>query len=123
MGIKIRRGSKELFQCDLASTFSRRLLGIMFQGTPLRESFRRPLLFVFDSVGSSSNSIHSFFCFVRFDAVYLDCEKRVVDVIPSIPPWVPWTSPKSAAKYLIEMPDGWAKKFNVNAGDRLQFDL
>lgn len=114
---------KRGFDADLARGFLGRFVGIMFQGTFLRPAFTRPLIFEFPQEAAFSNSIHSFFCFCSFDAIFLDSQKRVVQVVPQIAPWTPNITPKSPAKYLVEAPAGWAEKAGVEEGSAMFFDI
>ncbi|MBI2079205.1 DUF192 domain-containing protein [Candidatus Micrarchaeota archaeon] len=61
------------------------------------------LLFSFPKKGFWS--IHSFFVFFEFDAIYLDENRKIVDIIRGIKPFTPNISNTSAAKYLLEIPD------------------
>ncbi len=59
---------------------------------------------------------------MRFDAVFLDSKKRVVDVRKSVAPFVPLIVPKRACKYLVEAPEGFAEKNGVAEGALLEFE-
>ena len=119
--VRVRIGDKTLFDADLADSFASKLLGIMFRGTVLRAKFSRPLLFVFSRESRRENSIHSFFCFEKFDAVFLDSKKEITETIPSIRPWNPLIVPKAPCKYLIELPSGKAGAFGLKEGAVLSF--
>ena len=106
----------KLTDYEAADSFFKRAIGIMF-----RRRLEKPMLFTFPQAGTSMNSIHSFFCFIRFDAVFLDEGKRIVDVRERIMPFTPLIVPKKPAKYLVEAPAGWAKRKGLKAGDRLYF--
>ncbi len=106
-------GKKFLFDAEVARTFSRKLLGIMFQNTPLREPFTKPLLFAFRTTGPVSNSIHSMFCFADFDAVFLDEKSRVTEIKARIKPWQVLITPSKPCKYLLELPSGWAARYAI----------
>jgi uncharacterized membrane protein (UPF0127 family) len=99
-----------------ADTFGKRMLGIMF-----RRRLRRPMLFSFPKESVNGSAIHSFFCFVDFDAVFLDSKRRVVDVKPRVKPFTPLISPKSPARFLIEAPAGWAGKNKIRVGMLVSF--
>jgi len=101
---------------EAADSHFKRARGIMF-----RRSLGKPMLFVFPVKGTLSNAIHSFFCLVRFDAVFLDEKKQVVDVRERIMPFLPLIVPRKPAKYLIEAPAGWARKKKVAVGDTITF--
>jgi len=86
-----------------------------------RRGMKRPLLFTFPKEARVESSIHAFFVFFPFDAIYLDNGKKVVDVRGSIAPFTPLIIPKGKAKYLVEAPAGWAKRKGIKVGDRLYF--
>jgi uncharacterized membrane protein (UPF0127 family) len=87
-----------------------------FRGLMLRKEFDKPLVFVFSSQGRYSNSIHSLFCRVEFDAVFLDSKKKVVEVIEKIKPFKLLIVPKRECNYLIEFPAGSVRKLGVKEG-------
>ena len=55
------------------------------------------------------------------DIVFADENKKVVDLV-SIKPWKTYT-PKSPAKYVIELKIDSINKFNLEIGDELDFTL
>jgi uncharacterized membrane protein (UPF0127 family) len=109
----VRRGGRVLWRCELADSFFKRLGGLMF-----RTRFEEPLLFVFER--ESRQPIHSLFCFVDFDAIYLDSSGRIVDLFKGIRPFTPLVTPSSKAKYLIEAPSGSAGRERLKVGSRLE---
>ena len=106
-----------LHDFERADTATKRFLGIM-----LRKKISRPLLFTFASEARFANSIHSLFCLVPFDAVFLDSKRRVVDVVGGIPPFRPLIVPKAPALYLVEGPAGFAKAKGLREGVAVRFD-
>ena len=110
-----KKGQKS-FQTDIAGSIFSRGLGIMWQGTPFRKPFNRPLFFEFGQEATGSNSTHSLFCFVPYDAVFVDSSWKVTEVMTAIPGWKLWIVPKRSFKYLIELPAGWAKKYGLKPG-------
>ena len=103
---------------EVADSAIKRAWGIM-----LKTKIKKPLLFVFREKGRKRNAIHSLFCFVRFDAVFLDEKKKVVDVKENVAPFSLLVVPKHYCKYLIEAPSGWAKKNKVKVGQAITFAL
>lgn len=101
---------------ELADSAWKRMRGLMF-----RKKIGKPLLFIFPHPSISESSIHAFFVFFPFDAIYLDEKKRAVDVRESIKPFTPLVFPKKPAKYLIEAPAGWARKNRVKPGVAISF--
>jgi len=112
------KGQKS-FETDVADSLFARGLGIMWQGTPLRKPFDRPLFFEFSHCATAANATHSFFCFVPYDAVFIGPDWKVTEVMRAISGWRPWIVPKTPFKYLIELPAGWSKKYGIRAGEHL----
>ncbi len=115
---KAKKGQKA-FQTDVAGSLFARALGIMWQGTPLRKPFSKPLFFEFEREARGSNATHSLFCFVPYDAVFIGSDWTVVEVMREIPSWNPWIVPRKPFKYLIELPAGWAKKYGIKPGQEV----
>ena len=103
----------ELESYELCDTPSKKIRGLMF-----RKKHKKTLLFVFSKPGRVMNAIHSFFVFFPFDAVWLDEEKRVIQV-QRIKPFTFIAYPKRPAKYLLEMPIGKAKR--IHEGQKINF--
>lgn len=101
-----------------ADTLYKKFKGIMLMQP---SDFTTPLLFTFNQSATSANAIHSLFCLARFDAVYLDEHKQVVQVFSDVAPWRPWIEPRSAVKYLIECPAGQARALGLKEGDALDW--
>jgi len=79
------------------------------------------LLFTFD--WTDKHSIHSFFVAFPFDAIYLDERGRVVDVFESVPPFTPLLTPRSPARYLLELPPKSASGLAVRIGDEIEISM
>lgn len=70
---------------------------------------------------TSSASIHSFFMRFRFDAIFIDRDRRVVKVVPSMRQW--WVAfGGKGAKDVLELPAGVAAATNTERGDVLAFE-
>lgn len=100
----------------LADNFLSRLRGLMF-----RFRFPRAMLFIFPNTSPQRNAIHSFFVFFEFDAVYLDENKRVIDIYERVRPFTPYIEPKKPTKYLLELEAGAVKKQRIWLGDQMEF--
>ena len=113
--VSIRKGKakRALFKARLADSSAKKARGIMFSSPAFA-----PLLFDFERCSRRANSIHSFFCPV-FDAVYLDARKRVTQ-IAAIRPWR-FFVPSRASRFLIELPEGEAKRFGLRNGVKLDW--
>ncbi|MFH0972269.1 MAG: DUF192 domain-containing protein [Candidatus Micrarchaeota archaeon] len=102
--------------CEVADTPWKKTRGIM-----LRRELEKPVLFVLDYEDRMRAAIHSFFCLIRFDAVFLNSRKEVVDIIENIPAWRIYIAPKKPAKYFIECKAGEARKLGIKIGERLEW--
>lgn len=87
-----------IFDCVVADSFFTKLQGIMFK----RHIPYRALLF------KDSFWMHSFFCFVKFNIVFLDKNFNVIDVFYNVPP-NKILKPVWDSKYVIEYFDGSIK--------------
>jgi hypothetical protein len=99
---------------ELADTMLKRARGLMF-----RRSIKKPLLFIMPAESREFSTIHSFFVFFPFDAVFLDSKGIVVDIRRGIKPFTVSIAPKKPAKYILEMKDGEAKRRGIKVGSRL----
>ncbi len=100
---------------ELCNTVWKKARGLMF-----RRKHEKPLLFIFNRKARLANSIHSFFVFFPFDAVWLDENMKVVDIKQNIKPFTPNLSPKKPAKYLLEFPAGKSK--NLRIGEKVSIN-
>lgn len=102
---------------DIADSFMSRFRGLM-----LRKDIERGLILKLPSSRSRRGSaIHMFFMMFPLDILFADENKKVVDLV-SIKPWKTYT-PKSPAKYVIELEIDSINKFNLEIGDELDFTL
>ncbi len=99
---------------EMADTQLKKMKGLMFRDSlPENEG----MLFVFDRQG-----IYSFWMIntsIPLDALFFDSKGELVDVISMEPCKVlncPKYSPKSPAKYVLEVNKGFAKRHNLISG-------
>ena len=93
----------------LAQNVFSRFLGLMFEKA---ENFDYALVFTLPREGRIGASVHMMFVFFPIDIVFLDSQKKVVDKA-ALHPWMLNYTPKKAAKYFIELPQGKARKISV----------
>lgn len=93
--------------------FFSRSIGLMF-------SKKEDKALVFEFPYERKVSLHMFFVFYPIDVVFLDGERKVVEVKENFKPFAVY-NPKRNAKYVIEMPAGSVKKFNVKINDKVEF--
>jgi uncharacterized membrane protein (UPF0127 family) len=99
---------------ELADTTLKRARGLMF-----RKKIDKPLLFILSTESRELSTIHSFFVFFPFDAVFLNSKGVVVDTKECIQPFTFRIIPKKPAKYIIEMRAGEVERRGIRIGDKL----
>ena len=90
--------------------------GLMFAP---RKSVDYALVFEFPESSRWGASIHMFFVFFRIDAIFLDEQKKVVDIARRLAPFSLGHVPKVPATYLVEIPSDAG--LEVKIGDRLDW--
>ena len=76
------------------------------------------LVFFFDK--EKITSLHMFFVFFPIDVLFLDKNKKVIDVKENFKPFTFYAN-KKPAMYVIELPQDAIKKTNTKLGDRISF--
>ena len=99
---------------ELADTFWKRFLGLMF-----RRKFPNGNALFFNLQKSSSCSIHMFFVRFPIDLLYLDSRFMVVELHMKLKPWQIYI-PKTVAKYIIELPAGTISRSKVKIGHKIK---
>lgn len=92
------------------------------RGLMFRRRMEKGLLIPLRKESRLGASIHSLFVLFRFDAVFLDKEKRVVDVRKSIKPFRPLIIPKDKSKYVLELPSGKSKELDIEEGQKIEIN-
>ena len=87
-------------------------LGLMFS----KKS--KKIIFVFDK--EKIISLHMFFVFYPIDVLFLNKNKKVVQIKENFRPFRIMIA-KKPAKYIIELPNKTIKKTNTELGDTLSF--
>jgi uncharacterized protein len=95
---------KEIKICN--SIFSK-ALGLMFS----KKNNNLGLIFIFDK--EKLVPLHMFFVFYPIDVIYLNRDKKVVEIKRNFKPWKYYNS-KKKAKYVIELVTGKAKEIKLN---------
>ncbi len=86
-----------------------RTKGLMFEE---KKNFNYALVFDFPAESRIGTSLHMLFVFFPIDVLFLDKNQKVVDKT-TLEPFIPNYTPKKAAKYVIELPKGKAKKIKL----------
>lgn len=98
--------------CD--TVFSK-TFGLMFRS---RLASADGILLVARKESVAHTSIHSFFVFFPFDAIWMNEEKKIVDM-KRVYPFRAFVYPRAPAKYVLELAVGQLEKIQI--GDTLSF--
>lgn len=85
--------------------------GLMFEK---KKRFDYGLIFDFKREARIGASIHMLFVFFPIDLVFMDSEKKVVDIKQNIRPFSLNYTPKKKARFLAELPVKAAGEININ---------
>ncbi len=66
-------------------------------------------------------SIHMLFVFFSIDIIWLDKEKKVVDMREHVMPFTPHVRPSSRSCHFIELPAGTIKKKRIEKKDKIEW--
>ncbi|MDD5163778.1 MAG: DUF192 domain-containing protein [Candidatus ainarchaeum sp.] len=108
---------KIISKVRIADSSWKRLRGLMFENQAL---FDYALVFDLPRESVLNATIHMLFVFFPIDVVFLDKNRKVVDIIKSLQPFTPSCSPKKPAKFLIELPAGKAN--GISEGNELEWN-
>jgi uncharacterized membrane protein (UPF0127 family) len=99
----------------LCDTFGRRLRGLMFRRALASDE---AYVFVYPRESVTETTIHMFFVFFPVAVLWLDAQRRVVDVVLARP-FRPYYAPCQAAQYFVEGAPALLER--VHFGDELEF--
>jgi len=120
--IPVRLPSGKVLQSEVMVKDEDRAMGLMFRPSLASD---HGMLFVFDE--ADFHSIWMKNCKFPIDIVWLDGDRRVVDIAPSVPPCkadpCPVYQPMRRARYVVEMNAGEAGREKVARGAALEFKL
>lgn len=66
-------------------------------------------------------SLHMVFVFFPIDVLFLDKNKKVIEIKKNFRPFSFYTA-KKRAKYILELPDGTIKKTKTKLGDMIELE-
>jgi len=87
--------------------------GLMFSAKP------KPLVFTFSK--EERWSLHMLFVFFPIDVLWLNKDKKVVDIRQKFRPFSLLAKPQKKARYIIELPAGAIKNSRTEIGDKILF--
>ena len=99
---------------EFADSFWSRFRGLMF-----RRNFDEGEALVFELPHPRKFGVHTFFVFFPIDLVYLDKDKKVLELEEDLSPWRIY-SPDVEASYLVELPAGKVDESGIEIGNELQ---
>ncbi len=91
---------------------------LLAKGLMFTFKIKFPLIFEFKS--ERVISLHMVFVFYPIDVIFLNSEKKIVDLKENFKPFSFYNS-KAKAKYAIEVGNGSIKKYNLQINDLLDF--
>ncbi len=91
--------------------------GLMF--TRQKKDFG--LIFIFPEEDRVNTTATMFFMFYQIDILWLDKNKRIVDLKKNAKPFTISIIPKKKAMYVIELPAGTIHKTKTKLNDRIDF--
>jgi|AGTN01.3.fsa_nt_gi Uncharacterized conserved protein len=101
---------------ELAKGLFKMSMGLMF-----RKSIGQNYAMIFDLHHEQYIGIHMLFVPFYIDLIYLDQEKRVIDIKHQLRPWIGIAYPKKPARYAIELKSGTAARLELKDGDLLEW--
>jgi len=107
---------KLVLEKELADDPLKRVRGLMF-----RRRLDKALLFVLPEETKMGAAIHSYFVFFPFDIIWLNRDKKIVDM-RTVRPFRLFEAPGKRAKYFIELPAGSIKKAKIKIGDKINLN-
>jgi len=102
----------------LAETHWQKLKGLMFEDL---RNFDYALVFKLPKESVANATIHMLFVFFPIDVVYLDRNKKVVDLAREVQPFSLGYSPKKPSKFFVELPAG--KSSGIKVGHELEWKI
>ena len=90
-----------------------------FKGLMFRKTFEGALVFPLHKETRFGASIHTFFMQFPIDILFLDKDKKVIDLRRDVKPWTLNITPKKPAKYIVELTGG--KAGDIGIGHRFLF--
>ncbi|MFT4303218.1 MAG: DUF192 domain-containing protein [Candidatus Woesearchaeota archaeon] len=88
-------------------------LGLMF-----KNKVKEPLIFIFKK--ETYVPLHMWFVFTTIDVIYLDKNKKVIEIKKNFKPFT-YYHPKNKARYVIELQKNSITKFDIKLGQQLSF--
>jgi len=109
---QIKTASGAIKAKELNSSFSQ-AIGLMFQKP-------KPVLMNFKKERKNLG-VHMLFCFWPLDLVFMDKNKKIVELKQDLKPFCFYNA-KQPTQYLLELPNGSIKKHKIKVQRKLKFE-
>lgn len=99
----VSKKKKIIETVKLADSLLKKFKGLMFER---EKNFNYALVFDLGKNCKRRASIHMCFVFFPIDVLFLNEERKVVDIVLGLKPWTLNYTPKKNSRYIIELPKG-----------------
>lgn len=113
----IKNKTKKTLICKevkILTTVLQKAIGLMFH----RKINNIAYVFIFDI--PRKIDLHMFFVFFPIDMIFLDKEKKVIEIKEGFKPFTVYYS-KKEANYVVELPNKRIKEAKIELGDMIEF--
>ena len=109
---QICHNGNDLGPAEFITSFLGKARGLMFR--------LKPKTLIFANGKDEKVSLHMWFVFFPIDVVYLDENKKVVELVEHFYPFMVHAA-QNKSRFIVEFPKGSIKKHNLKLGSQLQF--
>tara|TARA_Y100000310_G_C19962857_1_gene481976 strand:- start:87 stop:455 length:369 start_codon:yes stop_codon:yes gene_type:complete len=102
-------------RAKLIKSFLGKAKGLMFS----RIVGASGLIFELEKESRRNATIHMLFVLSKIDVLWLDSNKRIVDIKQNLTPFIGFARPKEKARYVVELPSNSTQ--TVKVGDIIEF--
>lgn len=99
---------------ERANTILKQVIGLMF-----RKSVPDSYAMVFETRFDNRDGLHMLFMHFPIDVVFLDRDKRILEIHRDLKPWTGLAFSKKPFRYAVELPAGASERAALKEGDRL----
>ncbi len=111
---RVRVGSRELL-VEVADDAVEQARGLIDRPRP---DDGTGMLFAWDKAGTRAFTLHEID--YEIDVIFIGSDRRVVEVLPLVPGGPEEAQSVHPAKWVIEVPGGWAERYGVGVGDEFE---
>ncbi len=116
--MKIYYGKRLIANVKVCNNFFSKFRGLMFS-RKLKKN--EGILLISDKESILETSIHMLFVFFKIDVVWINNDKKIVDIKRNVKPFKLFIGSKEKAKYVLEVANDEIK--NLKIGDKLEFKI